>query len=345
MCGSAPTPPAPDPRMYEIMDKQVNMSQEALDFFKGVTVQNQGRQQKMDDLSGTLVADYLDTSKTAKARGDEAYKFYQTAGRPVEQAMLRDAMQADSPERVALDRGRAMADVTQAFSAARDQSGRSLTRMGINPNSGRFAALNNQLINSEALAGATAGTNAATGARDRGVALRAGAANFVRGMPNTVAGFTGQGMQAGGAAQSSLAGANTGFNQNAQIAGGGFQTAGGMMGQAANTATTINGQALQAWGMGQQAAAQEGAGFGQLAGLLGSAMITKFADGGVVQGPGTGTSDSVPAVNQQTGQPIQLSSGEYVVPADVVKRKGVEFFDKLVRQHHTPVRQAIPMGA
>lgn len=49
--------------------------------------------------------------------------------------------------------------------------------------------------------------------------------------------------------------------------------------------------------------------------------------GGSVQGPGTGTSDSIIA---------RLSDGEYVIPADVVDRLGVSFFDNLRAQFHTP---------
>ncbi len=54
-----------------------------------------------------------------------------------------------------------------------------------------------------------------------------------------------------------------------------------------------------------------------------------FADGGEIDGPGTGTSDSIP---------IRASDGEYIIPADVVRRKGTEFFDKLVDKHHAPAR-------
>jgi len=52
-----------------------------------------------------------------------------------------------------------------------------------------------------------------------------------------------------------------------------------------------------------------------------------FKRGGEVNGPGTGTSDSIPA---------RLSDGEYVIPADVVERLGVGFFDRLRAQFHTP---------
>jgi len=55
--------------------------------------------------------------------------------------------------------------------------------------------------------------------------------------------------------------------------------------------------------------------------------VTPYSDGsngGPVKGPGTGTSDSVP---------IRVSSGEYVIPAHIVKMKGKEFFDSMLEKY------------
>jgi len=49
-------------------------------------------------------------------------------------------------------------------------------------------------------------------------------------------------------------------------------------------------------------------------------MIKNFMPGGNVTGPGTGTSDSIPAM---------LSNGEYVIKADSVKKYGTQTFDAL----------------
>lgn len=54
--------------------------------------------------------------------------------------------------------------------------------------------------------------------------------------------------------------------------------------------------------------------------LLVGSIFPGFADGGLVYGPGTGTSDSIPAM---------LSRGEYVMPAAAVKRIGVGNLDKM----------------
>lgn len=65
-----------------------------------------------------------------------------------------------------------------------------------------------------------------------------------------------------------------------------------------------------------------------------------YADGGVIAGPGSGTSDSVAA--QAGGQPMAVSNGEYLVPAPVVAALGADFFAKLVEQFHQPVQGADP---
>ena len=59
-----------------------------------------------------------------------------------------------------------------------------------------------------------------------------------------------------------------------------------------------------------------------------------------VAGPGTGTSDSVPAVVDGRA-PAALSNGEFVIPAEVVRRKGTEFFEKLIASVQQPQRGAV----
>lgn len=63
-----------------------------------------------------------------------------------------------------------------------------------------------------------------------------------------------------------------------------------------------------------------------------------YASGGLIVGPGTGTSDSVHTQNTQTGQPVNVSTGEYVIPAHVVEAKGKDFFDSLLRKY-APLHQ------
>jgi hypothetical protein len=62
--------------------------------------------------------------------------------------------------------------------------------------------------------------------------------------------------------------------------------------------------------------------------------------GGKIRGAGTGTSDSVKALNRDTGEPIMLSNGEYILPADTVRRVGKQALDTLVERTHKPVRSS-----
>lgn len=59
----------------------------------------------------------------------------------------------------------------------------------------------------------------------------------------------------------------------------------------------------------------------------------RMANGGHVRGPGTGTSDSIPA---------KLSDGEFVMPADTVRKVGVRRLQDLVDMTHTPVKSKGP---
>ena len=60
---------------------------------------------------------------------------------------------------------------------------------------------------------------------------------------------------------------------------------------------------------------------------------TGMRNGGYLQGPGTGRSDSIGTVNETTGSPVKVSNGEYVIPAHVVRAKGRDFFDGLLRKY------------
>jgi hypothetical protein len=63
--------------------------------------------------------------------------------------------------------------------------------------------------------------------------------------------------------------------------------------------------------------------------------VKRMEKGGDVSGPGTGTSDSVPAM---------LSDGEYVLPADTVDAVGKATLDKLKAATHTPANKPQTRG-
>lgn len=66
---------------------------------------------------------------------------------------------------------------------------------------------------------------------------------------------------------------------------------------------------------------------------------TGMKNGGYLQGPGTGRSDSIGTINESTGSPVKVANGEYVIPEHVVRAKGRDFFDGLLRKY-----TSIPKG-
>lgn len=68
-----------------------------------------------------------------------------------------------------------------------------------------------------------------------------------------------------------------------------------------------------------------------------------LADGGKIQGPGTGISDSIPARTEH-GTPLKVANGEYIISKDVVDVLGVDFFDALQDKYHVPADLQRAMG-
>jgi hypothetical protein len=64
--------------------------------------------------------------------------------------------------------------------------------------------------------------------------------------------------------------------------------------------------------------------------------------GGLIEGPGTGTSDSIPGQIMQNGKPVEdikVADGEFILPTDTVEAVGVENLNALVAETHTPVNE------
>jgi hypothetical protein len=66
-----------------------------------------------------------------------------------------------------------------------------------------------------------------------------------------------------------------------------------------------------------------------------------FSDGGMIRGPGTGTSDSITLPSPTPGGPvIHVSNDEFIMPADVTRVPGMkEHFQMLLNTYHRPVRR------
>lgn len=278
-----------------------------------------------------------------RQRAKEYAEFERSTFRPLEADLVRDAREFSTVSKQEQLASQAASDVNQGYAVARDQNNRALTRMGINPNSSRFAALNQQLATRQAADSAGAMTKARNDAENMGFARRMDAASLGRNLASNAS--TAYGV--------SLNASNQGSNTN--LASGNFMSSAygqgsQMLGQATNaygTAGNIYGQDFNARMQGYQA---KQSAIGDFYGALGTGIGMwagggfKRADGGAIKlkdggsprglrkrgkvtGPGGPVDDLVPAM---------LSNGEYVLPADTVEQVGVKTLDKLVKKTHTP---------
>lgn len=238
------------------------IAREALAFYKEAYKNDiLPAQQRQAELTGRLAEDYLDTSAQQKQFAKEQNQYYKDTFQPVEKKMVSDAMNYDSAENIKRVSGEAAANVNQQFSNVRGQSARLAGRYGLTSTamSGPAGASER----AQALGAAGAATGAATATRDKGIALRSGASNFGRNMPNTSAAYFAGANNSNAGAQNA---GQSGFNNavtGANFMGQGFNTAiagnnsaGGLFGQAAGLENQANAN-NNAW-MGMAGAALGG---------------------------------------------------------------------------------------
>jgi len=335
MCFGPPDPPDLGPQSEankEIAAMNLEFAREQQKWAQDQDKMNRETLDKVLSVQLPIMQQQYENAKKDRAR-------YEGTFQPIEDNLIKEFQNYDTAERRDLEGGRAVADVNTQFDAARRNSLQRLESFGVDPSQTRNAALDIGVRTQQAAAQAGAVGASNRNVENTGRALRAEAINIGKGLPSNVAASYGQSIAAG---QAGVGGANqtTGTSTNALTSSQGFSGA-AMQGNT-NSANILN-QGYQNQMAGYNAQGASMAGLGQLAGF--AAMV---ADGGtpaqaharqaidpkgpVMHGPsdGSGIDDQVPAM---------ISVGEYVIPADVVQKKGVEFFDKMLERYHTPAKE------
>lgn len=326
------------------------LAQEQFDWAKGAYEDNKG-------LVDKVTTQFLDTMQTQADNAAKDRARYESTFQPLEDSLVADAQSYASPERKAAEMGRAQAGVAQQFEAKRQAASRELESYGINPSATRFAALDIGLRADQGAAEAAAADAAGRAVDDRAMALRADAINLGRGYPaqslNEVnaSGNAGQGA-AGTANNATITGANTmgtGIGWSG-VAGSSIGQTGSLMGQQYNDQ------------LAYQKALNESSGWGSILGLVGGigTKMLGFGSGGGVPSVAPNTFDMTnPSGFYSDGGPVKrdaspsagaipddvparLTAGEFVVPADVVRWKGEEFFHKLNENSRTKRAETTP---
>ena len=141
--------------------------------------------------------------RQAYEQGKETFDNFRTEGRPLQQLMRDIAMGRLTPEvsaKAEAEAARAGADVQAQLSSQRAATTRSMQRMGINPNSGRMAAMQGQMDVAAAAALAGSMNTARNASVDRSYARMGDVLNTYSGMASQAPTFYQTGTQAGNSA-------------------------------------------------------------------------------------------------------------------------------------------------
>jgi hypothetical protein len=265
---------------------------------------------------------------------------------PLEDDLVREAMDYASAGRMDLERGRAQADVAQKYDQQREAALRQLEGYGVNPGATRFAALDLNARNQKAAAQAAAAEQAGQNVENTRRALRTEAIGVGQKYPGYADQASDTAIAAGNAASGNAL-------ENTKVAA---QTMGSAVdyGQLSNQALGTATQGAIGQGNLQNAAydnelaaynAEEAnsTNWGELGGMAigaGAKIATaKYAaSGGAIPGPEATASQGgqVPMAASPSGGAqvddvnARLTPGEFVLPVDVVKWKGEEFFQKMI---------------
>lgn len=256
-------PPSPDPLIGEAAKANAEVAKEALAWYKQTYADSiKPMQEENQALSRKLIEGYLDNQETQNEFAQEQNQYYKQTFRPVEEKMVRDAMEYDSDANVERRSGIAAANVNQQFSNAAGQATRLMGRYGLSSSNALKGFASKQ-----ALAAAGAQTGAAFDTLDKGIALRAGASTFGRNMPNTAASFFSLSNQTGNQAMGTSSQAMNNAMAAGSFAGQGFNTAIAGNQSAGNLMLgEFNGR-MQGYAAEQQAIAGVAQGIGTAAGM------------------------------------------------------------------------------
>lgn len=232
---------APDPNPGQIANAeaardvgkmQQQTAAEYLAFAKQQYADNKGF---IQDIAASEAA----LQRSNQARADEYAAYEKDVFRPLEQTLVSKAKTYNEEAMREQMASRAAADVNSSFTSAKEQALRGLAKFGINPNSGRFAALNAQIGTQQAGALAAGKNQARLQAEGLGYARMQDAVNMGRGLATNASTAYGISLNGGNSAvQNQMAPAN-------------------YMGQAYGQASNQMGQASQSYGISGSIYGQE----------------------------------------------------------------------------------------
>lgn len=267
----------------------------------------------------------------------EQWDYYKTNYQPLEQDIIADARKSGTPEAQEAAAGRAVAGVRQQFGISRDTAQRGLERYGLNPSDPTYQSMLLDSNLSEAATSAGSANAAREGERNLGYTKMIQALSLGKGLPTE--------------ASANMARASAGYGNVAAGYGGVYRQ------DLANTYNLTSSLAQMPWNkifssrprtdvIGDRATSGQlgppgdysGSGIYDSGPTSGANAfgLDEMREGGVVRGKGTSTSDS---------NVIRASKGEFVIPAAVVRAKGMDFFYDLIENVENKSQRRMGRGS
>lgn len=231
MCSSSPDTSG----MNAAAVQQAALSKEQLDWAKQIYNETAPDRSAATARANEVSDAQLAATKTQTALTNDYADYNKNTFRPLEQEIVSDASGYDTPQRREAAAAAAESDVQTSFDNVEGQQQRSLSRMGVNPGSGKSLAVANQTAIAKATGLAGAVNKARTQVETIGAAKKMDAVNLGRGLSSAQATSASLAINQGNSA------VNNGMQSGAINAGGnlimnqGFSGAQSGLAGAANT--------------------------------------------------------------------------------------------------------------
>lgn len=285
-------------------------------------------------VGGSIAMDYLDDSDDRQADAMDAqtriardqqkmareqWDYYKTNYQPLEQDIIADARESGTPEAQEAAAGQAVAGVRQQYGISRDTARRGLERYGVNPSDPTYQSMLLDSNLDEAATSAASANVARENESNLGYTKMIQALSLGKGLPTEAS----ANLSRAGAGYGNVANGYGAINrQNMANTYNLTSSLAQMPWNKIFSSTPNNGPELLGGGGGSGGSGIYDANNpGAYAPASDPGYSNLFAEGGVVRGKGTGTSDS---------NVIRASKGEFVIPAAVVRAKGMDFFYDLI---------------
>lgn len=306
-----------------------------------------------------LIQQQLDIGKTSADRAKSEWEIYNSLYLPAERQYVEKMTNWDTPDRRTQRIQEAVADVNRGYDAAGGTLERNLARSGVRPGGDGYVQAMGDLTRARAADTAGATNTTRRQVENEGIAGLERVTNIGRGRPSTSFAADQLALTAGNSANANTNQSTATTNAGLSSAQGWFNTGVGALNSAGSLQNTayrnqsdnsagigkLIGQIFD-WGFADGGLVRRGGRAKQpMGGYADGGLVRKaerklqkhmgpmmrshgYAEGGLVRGPGTETSDSIPAVIDGQ-EPTALSTGEAVLNAEAVQLVGEQFVERI----------------